>query len=49
MENSLKQKLQTQVRIKMKNETQGEIALEFYSIDDLERLGDLLQSIEPEQ
>ncbi len=45
MEQGLKQKLQTQVRIKMKNDTQGEIGLEFYSLDDLERLNDLLLSI----
>ncbi|MBS1904134.1 MAG: ParB/RepB/Spo0J family partition protein [Bacteroidetes bacterium] len=46
MESSLKQKLQTQVRIRMKNETQGEIALEFYSLDDLERIADLLLSLD---
>ena len=45
MENAMKQKLQTQVKVKMKNDTQGEITLEFYSIDDLERLSDLLLSI----
>ncbi len=45
MENAMKQKLQTQVKVKMKNATQGEITLEFYSIDDLERLSDLLLSI----
>ncbi|HYM20118.1 MAG TPA: ParB/RepB/Spo0J family partition protein [Candidatus Kapabacteria bacterium] len=48
MENALKQKLQTQVRIRMKNQTQGEIALEFYSIEDLERLNDLLHTAETE-
>lgn len=46
MESALKQKLQTQVRIRMKNETQGEIALEFYSHDDLERISDLLLSLD---
>lgn len=45
MENAIKQKLQTQVKIRMKNQTQGEVALEFYSLDDLERLSDLLLSI----
>ncbi|HET9136167.1 MAG TPA: ParB/RepB/Spo0J family partition protein, partial [Candidatus Kapabacteria bacterium] len=48
MENAIKQKLQTQVRIKMKNQTQGEVALEFYSLDDLERLTELLLSIREE-
>ena len=48
MESDLKQKLQTQVRIRMKNESQGEIVLEFYSLDDLERLNDLLHTIETE-
>lgn len=45
MENAIKQKLQTQVKIRMKNQTQGEVAMEFYSLDDLERLSDLLLSI----
>lgn len=45
MESALKQKLQTQVRIRMKTPTQGEIALEFYSHDDLERISDLLLSL----
>ena len=45
MENSLKQKLGTQVRIKQISDDKGEISIEFYSTDDLERLSDMLLSI----
>jgi ParB family chromosome partitioning protein len=48
LENTLKQKLGTQVRIRQKNAQQGEIAIEFYSGDDLERLSEMLMNIKEE-
>ena len=48
LENSLKQKLGTQVRIRQKSGEQGEIAIEFYSSDDLERLSEILMNIREE-
>jgi ParB family chromosome partitioning protein len=45
MENSLKQKLGTQVHIRTKAGDHGEIAIEFYSGDDLERLSEILMNI----
>ena len=45
LENSLKQKLGTQVRIRQKSGEQGEIAIEFYSSDDLERISEILMNI----
>jgi ParB family chromosome partitioning protein len=48
MENSLKQKLGTQVRIRQKSGEQGEIAIEFYSGDDLERISEMLMNIRNE-
>jgi ParB family chromosome partitioning protein len=45
IENAIKQKLGTQVRIRQKADNKGEIAIEFYSADDLERLSDILMSI----
>jgi ParB family transcriptional regulator, chromosome partitioning protein len=46
--NQLKQRLATQIRVRPKNNNEGEIAIEYYSHDDLERLCDLLLSIRPE-
>ncbi len=48
METQLKQQLGTQVRIRAKNGEHGEIAIEYYSHDDLERLSDLLLTIRGE-
>ena len=48
LENSLKQKLGTQVRIRQKSGEQGEIAIEFYSGDDLERISEMLMNIREE-
>ena len=48
LENSLKQKLGTQVRIRQKSGDQGEIAIEFYSSDDLERISEMLLNIRDE-
>jgi ParB family chromosome partitioning protein len=45
MENILKQKLGTQIKIRQRSAGTGEIAIEYYSNDDLERLSDLLLSI----
>jgi ParB family chromosome partitioning protein len=45
LENNLKQKLGTQVRIRQKTGEQGEIAIEFYSGDDLERISEMLMNI----
>ena len=45
LENQLKQKLGTQIRIRQKADERGEIAIEFYSHDDLERLTEILLSI----
>jgi ParB family chromosome partitioning protein len=44
----IKQRLATQVRIRPKTNDEGEITIEYYSHDDLERLCDLLLSIRPE-
>jgi ParB family chromosome partitioning protein len=48
IETELKQKFKTQVRIRTKTESSGEIAIEFYSTDELERLAELLLSIRGE-
>jgi ParB family transcriptional regulator, chromosome partitioning protein len=48
IENSIKQQLGTQVKIRFKTNEAGEIAIEFYNHDDLERLTELLMSIEHE-
>lgn len=45
IENSIKQKLGTQVRIRYKNREAGEIAIEFYNDNDLDRLTELLLSV----
>ncbi len=45
LENDLKQKLGTQVRIRQKADQRGEIAIEFYSQDDLERISEMLLNI----
>lgn len=41
-EDSLKQKLGTQVRVRRRTDSVGEIAIEFYSNVDLERIADIL-------
>ncbi|MEI8133536.1 MAG: ParB/RepB/Spo0J family partition protein [bacterium] len=46
LENSLKQKLATQVHIRQKQHERGEIAIEFYSSDDLERITEMLLNIQ---
>lgn len=48
LENSIKQQLGTQVKIRYKTNEAGEIAIEFYNHTDLERLTELLLSIEHE-
>ena len=48
LENQMKQHLGTQVKIKFKTNESGEIAIEFYNHDDLERITELLLSIEHE-
>jgi ParB family chromosome partitioning protein len=48
IENSIKQQLGTQVKIRFKTNEAGEIAIEFYNHNDLERLTELLMSIEHE-
>lgn len=48
IENSIKQQLGTQVKIRFKTNETGEIAIEFYNQGDLERLTELLMSIEQE-
>ena len=47
MENAFKHVFGTQVRIRMKQDKTGEIALQFYGYEDLERLQELLSSIQP--
>lgn len=44
-ENALKQQLGTQVRIRVKADGSGELAVQFYSYDDLERIHDLLMTV----
>lgn len=46
--NELKQKLKTQVHIRAKENGHGTITLEYYSSDELERLTDILLSIQSE-
>jgi ParB family transcriptional regulator, chromosome partitioning protein len=48
IENSIKQQLGTQVKIRFKTNESGEIAIEFYNHNDLERLTELLMSIQSE-
>lgn len=46
IEHSLRHLFATQVRVRMKNESSGAIEVEFYSFDDLERLLELLATLE---
>ncbi len=46
IEDSLRQVLATQVRLKMKSDDQGAIEIEFYSLEELERLLELLTPVE---
>lgn len=46
LENTLRHLFSTQVRLKMRNEESGAIEIEFYSIDDLERILDQLAAVE---
>ena len=48
LENKVKQLLGTQVRVKMKQDGAGDITIQFYTEDDLERIFELLLSIPPE-
>lgn len=45
VEKRIMDKLSTRVKVKEKGNGQGEVAIEFYSYDDLERLLDLFESI----
>lgn len=49
IENSLRHVLGTQVRLKMKSEERGAFEVEFYSLEELERLLDLLTTLNSEQ
>jgi len=46
IENSLRHLFATQVRVKMKGADEGAIEVEFYSLDELERIIDMLASLE---
>jgi ParB family chromosome partitioning protein len=46
IEDSLRQVLATQVRLKMKSDDQGAIEIEFYSLEELERLLEVLTPVE---
>jgi len=46
LENTLRHLFHTQVRVKMKSDDEGAIEIEFYSLDELERLLDLLSNLE---
>lgn len=46
IEDSLRQVLATQVRLKMKSDDQGAIEIEFYSLEELERLLEMLTPVE---
>jgi ParB family chromosome partitioning protein len=46
IENSLRHIFATQVRLKMRGEEQGAIEIEFYSLEELERLLELMASME---
>lgn len=48
LENSIKQTLGTQVKIRFKSKDSGEIAIEFYNQEDLERLSELLMTVHQE-
>lgn len=48
-EKLLRQIYATQVKITPKNESQGTIEFEFYSIDEFERLVDIFSSVKPEK
>ena len=45
IENTFKQVLGTQVKVRLKSEGTGEVAIQFYSYEDLERIQDLFASI----
>jgi len=46
LENTLRHLFATQVRVKMKSATDGAIEIEFFTLDELERLLDLLATLE---
>jgi ParB family chromosome partitioning protein len=46
IENTLRHLFATQVRVRMKAESSGSIEVDFYTLDDLERLLELLSSLE---
>jgi ParB family chromosome partitioning protein len=48
VENTIKQRFGTQVKIKMRNDGGGEIAMHFYTSDDLERLIEMLLTAKSE-
>ncbi|HEY3876782.1 MAG TPA: ParB/RepB/Spo0J family partition protein, partial [Candidatus Kapabacteria bacterium] len=45
IESSLQHVLGTQVRVRVKSDSTGEIAIQFYSMDEFERVHDLLRTI----
>ena len=48
LEVNLQQTLGTQVKVRMKPDQSGEIAIDFYSLEDLERLNELIASVSAE-
>jgi ParB family transcriptional regulator, chromosome partitioning protein len=49
IENSLRHVFSTQVKLKMRSEDQGSLEIEFYSLEELERLLDLIANIDTAQ
>ena len=47
MESALQHRLGTQVRVRLKPDNTGEVAIQFYSFDDLDRVRELLSTIHP--
>ncbi|MFN5876231.1 MAG: hypothetical protein ACK45E_08135, partial [Ignavibacteria bacterium] len=48
IEDSLRHLFGTQVKVKMKSNETGRIDIEFYSMEELERLLDLMMSLHPQ-
>ena len=46
IENTFKQILGTQVKVRLKSDRTGEVTIQFYSYEDLERIQDLLASVQ---
>jgi ParB family chromosome partitioning protein len=47
IENSFKHLLGTQVKVRLKSDASGEIAIQFYTYEDLDRIRELLETIQP--